>query len=327
MKTSGNTKELRKYFLFAIIFILIFLSFKIIQPYLIILISAFILSYLVRPLYLKLTPKLNSTFSAIICILLLLLVILLPLGAIIGGVSNQAYNSVSNENLISFFNKVSQLPLLDNFNIDFGELVQKGALLIVSLLSSAVSYIPSLIISLIVLLFGIFYMLIGWDDLSYELRHYLPFQNKDKISKEIDTATKGIIYGSFFVAIIEFMVAGLGFYISGVNLYLLLPSLIFFLAFIPGLGPTIVWVPLAIYYFFVKDWYTLIGVIVTGIILSLYIDIILRTKILGGKSKINPFIMLVGILGGISLFGIFGFIIGPLILIYTLKILRELIIK
>ena len=107
------------------------------------------------------------------------------------------------------------------------------------------------------------------------------------------------------------------------HLKVLLLFLSFFLAFIPGLGSAIVWVPLAIYYLFFENWFTFIGVVVTGVILSVFVDTILRTKLLGKKSNINPYIMLIGILGGISLFGIFGFIIGPLILIYSLKIIRE----
>jgi|TARA_Y100000310_G_C20548374_1_gene746772 predicted PurR-regulated permease PerM len=327
MKIRADKKELRKYLFFGIIFILIFLSFKIIQPYLIILISAFILSYLIRPLYLKMNSKLSKSLSAITCILLIVLLIFLPLGGIIGGITNQAYALIEGETISSLSDKLSLLPFIENFNFDVGELIQKGTLFLVSLLVSSVSHIPSLIISLIVLLFGIYYILIEWDVLAYELRHYLPFKDKNKISKGLNVSTKGIVYGSLLIAIIEFAVSGIGFFLSGVNLYFLLPSLIFFFAFIPGLGPTVVWVPLALYYFFVGNWFTMTGVIIVGIILSLYVDTVLRTKILGGKAKINPFIMLVGILGGISLFGIFGFIIGPLILVYTIMILRELVIE
>ena len=100
-------------------------------------------------------------------------------------------------------------------------------------------------------------------------------------------------------------------------------GIIFFLAFIPGLGPTIVWAPMAIYYLIVKDYSTMIGVIITGLVLSSFIDTIFRSKILGKRTNLNPFIMLIGILGGIAVFGIFGFIVGPIILIYTIKLLEE----
>lgn len=323
MKGGQNSKEeLRKYLLFGIIFLLFFFSFKIVQPYLIVIISAFILSYLALPLFNKLNKKLNKSVSAAICIFAVFLAVILPLGAVVGGVISQAYGLINNGEVIGFIKGLESSSLVEEFNIDMAKLFESGALLVVSLLSSALSYLPSLIISLIVLVFGMYYILADYDELAKELKNYLPFEDKNKIAQEIDKSTKGIIYGSFLIAIIEFIVGAAGFYISGVDSYLLLPLLIFFFAFIPGLGPTIVWLPLAIYYLITGNVFALVGVTITGLVLSFYIDTILRTKILGTKSNINPFIMLIGILGGISFFGIFGFVIGPLILIYSLKILR-----
>lgn len=323
MKKSYKEEELKKYFLFAVVFLLLFLSFKIIQPYLIIILSAFILAYLVLPLYNKLNKKLSARLSAVICVLLILAAVLLPLAGIVGGIINQASLIAENESLDSFVNQIEKFPLFSKFNINLDSLFEKITGLIVSLMSSALSYLPSLIVSLIVLIFGVYYILIGYDSLSKELKDYLPFEEKNKIAEEIDKSTRGIIYGSLLVAIIQFLVAAIGFYISGVDPYLFLSLLVFFLAFLPGFGPAVVWIPLAIYYGFVRNWFALVGVCITGVILSVYLDTILRTKILGEKSNINPFIMLIGILGGISVFGVFGFVIGPLILIYSVKILRE----
>jgi predicted PurR-regulated permease PerM len=101
--------------------------------------------------------------------------------------------------------------------------------------------------------------------------------------------------------------------------------LVFFFAFIPAIGPAFVWVPTLVYYLAIGDYFTAGGLIVLGFILSFLIDAVLRAKVLGEKSKINPLLMIVGILGGISVFGVFGFIIGPLVLLYTLEILQAVL--
>jgi len=326
-KKKVNIGEFSRYFLLAFILVLVFLSYRIIQPYLITLISAFILVYLIRPLYLILNKKVGDSFSAIICIVLITLIVFLPIGTVIGGISTQAYDYLDKESIFSFLDSVSSLPILEKLNVDLGSISKEGVLFVISLLSSVLSYIPSLVITFIVLLLSIYYMLVGWDDLVLRLRKHIPFKDKKLISAEISEASKNIIYGTILIAFIEFVVAVAGFYIFGVNLYFLLPALIFFLAFIPGLGPIIVWVPMAIYYLYIQDWLTLIGVVITGIILSVLIDTVLRSKFLGHKAKINPVIMLVGVLGGISLFGIFGFIIGPLILVYTIKLVEEMFLE
>lgn len=307
----------------AIIAILIILSYLVIRPYLIPLISAFVLAYLTKPVYHKLNKTLGSALSAIICILLVIIIIIIPIGIIIGGIINQADKIIETGSLQLIINKISEYPLIQDLGLDLSTIGEKSIGILISLFTSITKYLPSLIISLIVVMFGIYYILTNWEKLAEELKKYIPFKNKDKISKELGEATNNIVYGAVLIALIEFAIAVGGFYISGVSPYFLLPTLIFFLAFFPGLGPTIIWVPMAVYYLFTKDYATAIGVIITGIILSFAIDAVLRSRIIGGKTKINPLIMLVGILGGISVFGIFGFIIGPLILVYTIKLIQE----
>lgn len=316
-------KVLLRYLLLAIIAILVFTSFKILQPYLIILISAFILAYLIKPVYSRLNKKLGKNNSAFLSIIILFILLIIPFSIIIGGITNQAYKLINKENLNKITQIISEIPFIEN--IDVANLTERVTSELISTTTSVLSYLPSLIISLIVLIFALYYILIDWDKLSKELKKYLPFKNKEKVANDIASVTNGLIYGMFLTAIIEFVLAMAGFYISGVELYLLLPVLIFFFAFIPSLGPTIVWVPMAIFYVFTQNWFTLAGVVITGLILSIYVDAVLRTKILGRKAKIHPLIMLVGILGGISIFGLFGFLIGPLVLIYTIELIKTIV--
>ena len=317
----------RKYATWTVIAALIVLSYFIIKPFIIPLISAFILAYLTKPFHTYLSPQIGKKTAALISVLIVIIVIILPLGAIIGGVINQATELLDASTVNVIFEKASSHPLMQKLNIDLSILTEKSLSFILNIIKSSISILPSIIITLFITLFGVYYILVSWDHLSLKLERYLPFENKKKIKKEISQITNTIVYGTILIALIEFIIAFNGFLISGVGPFLLLPLLIFFLAFIPGLGPTIVWVPLAIYYIILRNYNIALGVIITGLILSILIDIILRAKILGDKVKLNPLIMLVGILGGIALFGIFGFIIGPLVLIYTLEIIENTLMK
>ncbi len=320
-----DKKKLSKYIFWIIILFLVVLSFYILKPYLIPLISAFILSYLSLPLYKKLSKRISPSLSATICIILVIIIFIIPLGTIAGGITKQASSALNEQSFSSISDKISSFPLTKN--IDLNTLTEKSLGLITSLIQTALSYIPTLVISLLVIFFGMFYILTGWDKLTKNLKNYLPFDDKEQISIEISNITKSLVYGTILIGIIEFIIAAIGFWISGVSSYLVLSAIVFFFAFIPGLGPTIVWVPMVVYYIFTKDYPTLIGVIITGLVLSGPIDTFLRAKILGGKTNLNPVLMLVGIMGGISLFGIFGFIIGPLVLIYTMKLIEESIAR
>lgn len=323
MKKEEN-KKINSYFFIGIIFLLIFLSYKIIQPFLITIISSFILAYLSKPLYNKLSKKINSKLSAIICIFLILLIFILPLTIIFGAVTTQTINYFTEDNINAWTEKISSIKGIDSLSLNINETLNQSYKILYYLLTSAAKYLPTMLITLLVLVFGIYYILTGWDTLSDELQKYLPFKNKKKTLNEISTITKHIIYGTILIAILQFIVSAIGFYLSGIEFYLILPTLIFFLAFIPGLGPALIWIPLAIYYAIIQNWTIFTGVLITGIILSVVLDTIVRSTLLGNKTKTNPFIMLLGILGGISLFGVFGFIVGPLILIYTIELTKEI---
>jgi len=322
MNKRGKT-EASKYIFLASLAVLIILSYFIVQSFIIPLVSAFILAYLTKPIFNKLAKKLPKGIASAICVLLVIIVLILPLGTIIGGVTSQAATYISENPLDTLLENVATLPLIKSLNLNLDTLTEKTLTFIISLLTTAISYIPGIIIALLITLFGMYYILLYWEPLSKSLKNYIPFKDKDKISKEISSATNSIIYGTILIALIEFTVAVIGFFFSGVNAYLLLPSIVFFFAFFPGIGPAFVWVPLLLYYIIIGSWGTAIGVLITGLVLTIYVDLILRNKILGGKAKINPLVMFLGILGGISIFGVFGFVIGPLVLIYTIKLLQE----
>lgn len=315
--------ELKQYILLAIIILLVVLSYFIIKPYFIAIISSFVLAYLIKPIHNKIRKSMPESISAMICILIAFLVLILPFALLIGGVTTQSIESLNVKEVKSFLSIISAHPILENLNINLDEIKQKGTILLVSLLTSTLKQIPHVIVSILITLIGTYYILLNWEEIVSSLKNYLPFKNKDHVSKEISKVTDHIVYGTILIAFVELFIAVIGFYFLGVNFYLLFAVLIFISAFIPFIGPGLIWLPLAAYYLFTSRIQTGIGIIIIGLIISILIELMLKNKIIGDKTKINPFIILLGVFGGISLFGIFGFIIGPLILIYTIKLLQE----
>lgn len=314
-------EDLQKYIPIAVIIILIILSFLVIRSYILPLISAFILAYLVKPVYDKLSKKFPKALSSTVCVILILLVIFIPFAAIVGGIINQA-SSIDSTQINSLIDQITSSDLTQNLDID--KILNSGLSIILNLLTGATKQLPALAITLLITTFGVYYILLDWDNISNKIIKYIPVNNKTKTAKDISKITKNLIYGTLLVALIEFVVALVGFYISGVKFFLLLPTLIAIFAFIPGLGPTIVWLPLLIYLIFKGSYFSAIGVLITGLIISFAIDLVLRNKIASKGANTHPLIILVGILGGISVFGIFGFIIGPLILSYTIEIIEDI---
>ncbi len=311
------------YIFWAGVIILGILSYIMLKPFLISLISAAMLAYILYPLYKRLVRVLPKSAAALLCIILTLVVIILPVGLLVGSLADQAYTIVHEYNINAVVAKIVNSPLVEKLHIDFDILKEKVFSFLLGTATASLQHLPLAIISLLIIILGMYYSLINGPVLASHFARYLPFEKKDEVMQDIEHATKAMLYGTVFVAIIEFIVAAVGFYILGVKASIILAALIFILAFIPGLGPAIVWVPTALIYGFLGDYGIAVGVVILGLILGLGIDLFFRSKVLGKTAKIHPFIMILGILGGVPLFGIFGFIIGPLVLAYTLKILEN----
>jgi predicted PurR-regulated permease PerM len=322
-----RSDEFKKYFFWAIVVVLLILSYLILEQYLITLVSAFILAYLVKPLYVRFAKKTGKSLGAFLAIGVVFVVLILPISLVIGGVVQQVSKFAASDGFNDLIEGLSSNEILQNLLQDesVSRIGDQVSDFILSMFTTALRHVPSLIVSLVIILFGMYYILTGWEDLSKSLQRYLPFKNRSEVVDEVADITNNIVYGTFFMALIEFLVAALGFYLLGVNFFFLLAVLVFFFAFIPAIGPAFVWVPTLVYYLAIGDYFTAGGLIVLGFILSFLIDAVLRAKVLGEKSKINPLLMIVGILGGISVFGVFGFIIGPLVLLYTLEILQAVL--
>jgi len=310
-----------KYFFWGAVGVLVVLSYLILRPYFIALISAFILAYLVRPIHLRLSKKMSVRIAALLTILLVLIVIIVPIAVIIGGITQQAYKFLAQGGLEDVITNVALSPTVKGVDLD---LLNQLSSFVISYFTDIVLSVPSFLVSLFIVLFGMYYILVDWEILAADLKKYIPFKEKEGMIRDISKVTNILVYGTFLMALLEFVIAAAGFYILGVKFYLLLAVVVFFFAFIPAIGPAIVWIPLLIYYIVVGEYGTAVGILVIGVILSVVVDAILRVKVLGKRSNINPLVMILGILGGISVFGVFGFIIGPLVLAYTLEIIQEI---
>ncbi len=318
-------EDFRKYLPLVIIAGLAILSFLIVKSYIIPLISGFVLAYLARPIDKQLEKYMPKKVAALMATILMGIIIILPLILIAGNLAVQSYQSLNSEKIRLYSSTLSQLNIVKNLNLDIESLLSK---LLSFLLNSAIQItrsIPEFIIGVLITIVSMYFLILQWDAITARLQKYLPVDNKRKLSQELAKTTSALIYGTVLIAIIEFCIAALGFWLAGIDYIWLLAVVIALSAFIPGIGPGAIWIPLAIIYLFNQNYFAATIIIITGLIISIGIDFVLRTKITSKSANIHPLLVLIGILGGVSLFGIFGFIIGPLIVGYTVKIIEEII--
>src|SRR4029077_3135476 len=119
--------------------------------------------------------------------------------------------------------------------------------------------------------------------------------------------------GGILVAMAQGTLGGIAFWFLGIHAALLWAVLMAFLSLIPAIGATLVWLPVAIYFLATGAAWQGIGLILYGVLVIALVENVLRTFMVGKETKLPDYVVLISTLGGIEVFGLNGFVIGPLI--------------
>jgi predicted PurR-regulated permease PerM len=121
------------------------------------------------------------------------------------------------------------------------------------------------------------------------------------------------VRGNFVVALVQGTLGGLIFWILGVEAPLLWGVTMVFASLIPSVGAALIWAPVAIYFLLSGEFWPGIILIAFGAGVIGLVDNVLRPILVGRTTKMPDYVVLISTLGGISIFGLNGFVLGPLI--------------
>ena len=115
------------------------------------------------------------------------------------------------------------------------------------------------------------------------------------------------------MAIAQGALGGLAFWFLGVHAPLLWAVLMAFMSLVPAVGAGLVWLPVALYFVATGAIWQGLGLIAYGVLVIGLVDNLLRPFLIGKDTKLPDYVVLISTLGGIKVFGLNGFVIGPLI--------------
>ncbi|MBW4935660.1 AI-2E family transporter [Marinobacter sp. F4206] len=125
--------------------------------------------------------------------------------------------------------------------------------------------------------------------------------------------TRATVKGNLLIAIIQGALGGLIFWILGINGALLWGVVMAIVSLLPAVGAALVWVPAAIYLAAVGDVIEAVVLTIFGVVVIGLADNLLRPLLVGRDTKLPDYIVLLSTLGGIVMFGVNGFVMGPLV--------------
>lgn len=315
-----------------ILLVLIVLSFFLLKPILLSIILGIILAFIFMPIYNWIESKLNrKNLSAILISIFLILLIVLPIWILTPILIDQSLKIFFAVQEIDFTQSLQNLlPSIfgtEEFSSEIAGILRSftnnSINSFINSLSSIIINFPSLFLQLCVIFFTFYFVLRDKDQLILYVKSLIPFSKEveNKLFHQTEGITKSVLYGQLVIGLIQGLITGLGFFIFGIPGALILTLLACLAGIFPIVGTSIIWVPVIIYLFINGTLLPAIGITVFGLI-SMFIDNILKPIIVSQRTSVPTSVILIGMIGGYFLFGVLGFILGPLILAYLLIILE-----
>src|SRR5687768_50134 len=171
------------------------------------------------------------------------------------------------------------------------------------------------VVSFGIMLYLLFFLLRDGAALSSKIKQAIPLsmEHKRHLFGKFTTVIRATVKGNVVVAAIQGALGGLIFSLLGIQGALLWGFVMAFLSLIPAVGAGLIWVPVAIYFLVTGATWQGIVLIGFGVFVIGLVDNLLRPVLVGRDTKIPDYVILISTLGGLVLFGLNGFVIGPVI--------------
>jgi predicted PurR-regulated permease PerM len=150
----------------------------------------------------------------------------------------------------------------------------------------------------------------------------LPLDEKKVVVDNFTNVTRASLKGIFVIGLLQGFIGGLLFMILGLPSPVIFGVLFLILAAIPNFGAVLIWLPTGIILLFSGEIVKGIIMLTLGGLIIAAVDYLVRPRIIKGGTSVHEILVLIGIFGGLAVFGVFGFIIGPIIMAVFKEILK-----
>ena len=297
-------------------------------PFLQYVIAAGLLAFLLSPLHQRLEPRIGTVPSAAVLTVLALVGTIIPLLLISLIVLQTAVE------FLQGFDEAAAVERLDDLLSEFG-IEERLGLTLEELLSDGlqdaltpaferllqevtgiIALTIQVAIGVLVLVFLLYYFLKDGDELIQWLRRVVPLDESvvTEFLAETDRITWAVLKSHVFVAVIEGVLGGIGLWLLGVPNPLFWTLIMVIVSILPAIGIWLVWAPAVAYLFLIGTPVQAVLLLAYGVSVLAVVDNYVRAIMVDRDAGLHPAVVLIGVLGGASLLGIIGLLLGPVIL-------------
>ena len=304
---------------------------------------AAVIGILFRPVQTRLTSRLRgrASLAAVLTVVLIFFTVLVPAMLLASAVTVEAagvYGRIQSGEidlgaLIRWLqNLVPQAgEWASRFGVNLNDLSQKlssaavkGSRFIASLALNAGQNVATFVVMFFLMLYLLFFVLRDGHVIMQHLHRAIPLQydQERQLFSKFAEVSRATIKGTLAVALVQGFLGGLIFAILGIQGAVFWGVVMVILSILPAVGAGLVWGPVAIYLFVSGDWVNGPILLAYGVLVIGLVDNLLRPILVGRDTKMPDYLILFSTLGGLTLVGITGFVLGPVIAALFLVVWR-----
>lgn len=336
MRSAGPVQKI-EHQTFLLLLVAITLAFAwVLWPFYAAVLWAVVIAVVFAPVHRSLLAPLRGRrgLAAIVTVLIIIAIVILPLTVVGTSLIREASSLVAKVQSGEYDlgghlqRMLDALPawatgLIERFNLtDFSslrerlgpDLLKGGQALAPQALSFGLNTFD-FVIGLGIMLYLLFFLLRDGATLAERIKAAIPLHTHQKTAlfSTFATIVRATVKGGILVAIAQGALGGIAFWFLGIHAPLLWAVLMTFLSLVPAVGAGLVWVPVAIYLLTSGAFWQGIALILYGVLVIGLVDNLLRPFLVGKDTKLPDYLVLISTLGGIKMFGLNGFVVGPLI--------------
>lgn len=310
--------------------------FWIISPFFGAVFWAMVLALMFMPVHRRLCARLRGrdTLAALGTLLFCMVIVVVPMIFVVGAMVDEATSftqrlRTGEFNPRTYFEQIQNaLPgwlrdLLGRFGLFNAQdvvdkltaaVVQGGQALTTRALAIGQNTLM-LLVDLGIMLYLLFFFLRDGRDLAQTIRRAVPMQRQhtDFLLSKFATVVRATVKGTVVVALVQGMLGGVAFAFLGIHGAVLWGVVMSVLSLLPAIGAALVWAPVAIYLIATGSMIEGLGLAAWGAGVMGMVDNLLRPILVGKETKLPDYLVLLSTIGGLSIFGVNGFLIGPAI--------------
>lgn len=167
--------------------------------------------------------------------------------------------------------------------------------------------------AVLISLYLAFYMIRDGGVILHRMRQQFPLatEKNRELTDRFTTVVRATVKGNILVALIQGALGGFAFWYLGITAPVLWAVLMAFLSLVPAVGAALVWLPVALYLLASGSWQDALALGLWGVLVIGLVDNFLRPILVGKDTRMPDYVVMLTTLGGIAVFGINGFVLGP----------------